>query len=75
MTRPLKVAAGQTTDKGRKQVNQDFHGVCVAAESQLNSKGVVVALADGISSSDLSQEASQSTVRAFLADDYCTSDA
>lgn len=35
----------------------------------------MVALADGISSSALSQQASQSAVRASLADDYCTSDA
>ncbi len=75
MSETLKIAVGQHTDKGRKDVNQDFHGHCIPAGAQLGSKGVVVALADGISSSELSQQASQSAVRAFLADYYCTSDA
>lgn len=39
------------------------------------SKGVAVALADGISSSNVSQEASQSAVAGFLQDYYCTPDA
>jgi serine/threonine protein phosphatase PrpC/predicted Ser/Thr protein kinase len=38
-------------------------------------KGVALALADGISSSDVSQVASKSAVTSFLADYYCTSDA
>ena len=75
MSSLLKVTVGQHTDKGRKDVNQDFHGHCIPTGPQLGSKGVVLALADGISSSELSQEASQSAVRAFLADYYCTSDA
>jgi serine/threonine protein phosphatase PrpC len=36
---------------------------------------VVIALADGISSSEVSQEASESAIRGFLEDYYCTSDA
>lgn len=75
MADTLKIAVGQHSDKGRKAINQDFHGACIPAEPQLASKGVVVALADGISSSEVSQEASQSAVRAFLEDYYCTSDA
>jgi serine/threonine protein phosphatase PrpC len=70
-----KISVGQHSDKGRKEINQDFHGVCIPAEPQLSSKGVVVALADGIGSSQVSQVASESAVRAFLDDYYCTSDA
>jgi hypothetical protein len=72
---PAQITVGQYSDKGRKEINQDFHGVCVPREPQLGSKGIAIALADGISSSDVSQEAAQSAVSAFLDDYYCTSDA
>ena len=75
MSRQLKITAGQYSDKGRKEINQDFHGVLVPKEPQLGSKGIAIALADGISSSDVSQEAAQAAVTAFLEDYYCTSDA
>ena len=75
MSRQLKITAGQYSDKGRKESNQDFHGIYVPKEPQLSSKGIAIALADGISSSDVSQEAAQSAVTTFLEDYYCTSDA
>ena len=75
MGRHLKVAVGQYSDKGRKALNQDFHGVCIPREPQLTAKGIAVALADGISSSQVSQEAAQSAVTGFLEDYYCTADA
>lgn len=75
MTKQLVVRVGQYSDKGRKAVNQDFHGAWLPTEPQLSSKGVAVALADGISSSSVSQIASESAVSGFLADYYCTSDA
>jgi len=75
MSRQLKITAGQYSDKGRKAVNQDFHGLCIPREPQLSSKGIAIALADGISSSDVSQEAAQAAVTSFLDDYYCTSDA
>ena len=71
----LRISVGQYSDKGRKEQNQDFHGVVVPREPQLGAKGVAVALADGISSSQVSQEAAQSAVTGFLEDYYCTADA
>ena len=71
----LKVSVGQYSSKGRKPVNQDFHGVRIPEEPLLSLKGVCVALADGISSSDVSQVASQTAVDGFLEDYYCTSEA
>jgi len=71
----LKIAVGQHTDKGRKSINQDFHGIYIPQEPLLSSKGICIALADGISSSDVSQIASESAVTGFLDDYYCTSDA
>jgi serine/threonine protein phosphatase PrpC/tRNA A-37 threonylcarbamoyl transferase component Bud32 len=75
MSRQLKITAGQYSDKGRKALNQDFHGLCIPREPQLSGKGIAIALADGISSSDVSQEAAQAAVTSFLDDYYCTSDA
>lgn len=75
MTSQLRISVGQYSDQGRKDTNQDFHGVCVPKEPQLSAKGVAIAVADGISSSDVSQIASQSAVTSFLEDYYCTSEA
>ncbi len=71
----LSISVGQYSDKGRKEINQDFHGVYIPKEPQLTNKGIAVALADGISSSDVGHIASEATVTGFLEDYYCTSDA
>ena len=75
MADSLRVRIGQHSDKGRKEVNQDFHGACVPVGLPLASKGVALALADGISSSEVSHIASAAAVHALLVDYYCTSDA
>lgn len=75
MSKLLKISTGQYSDKGVKPLNQDFHGAIVPKEPQLSLKGVALALADGISSSDVSQIASETTVKNFLEDFYSTSDA
>ena len=75
MSAELKLSIGQCSDKGRKESNQDFHGVCLPREPQLSAKGVAVALADGISSSDAGRAAAEFAVGGFLEDYYCTSDA
>lgn len=71
----LQVSAGQYSDAGRKPANQDFHGLCVPHGPQRTAKGVAIALADGISSSDAGHLASAAAVRSFLDDYYCTSEA
>jgi serine/threonine protein phosphatase PrpC len=70
----LKVRVGQHSDRGRKAVNQDFYGFRLPEEPQLSSKGIAVALADGIGSSDVSQVAAEFAVMAFLDDYYSTSE-
>lgn len=75
MAHALTIAIGQFSDKGRKEINQDFHGACTPKEPQLSAKGIALALADGISSSLVSGEASETAVRGFLEDYYCTSEA
>ncbi|MGR9085684.1 MAG: protein kinase domain-containing protein [Gammaproteobacteria bacterium] len=75
MPSSLKITAGQYSDKGRKPINQDFHGMYIPKEPELSSKGIAIALSDGISSSDVSHIASEAAVTGFLEDYYCTSDA
>ena len=74
MSRELQISVGQHSDKGRKETNQDFYGVLIPAEPLLSVKGIAIALADGISSSTISSVASESTVKSFLTDYYCTSE-
>ncbi len=74
MPRELKISVGQFSDKGRKEINQDFHGVLIPDEPLLSLKGISVVLADGISSSQVSRVAAESAVKGFLTDYYCTSE-
>lgn len=75
MSLSLNVSIGEATNKGVKAINQDFIGNSIPKEPMLSSKGIVVAMADGISSSQVSQIASESAVSSFLDDYYCTSEA
>lgn len=71
----LAVSVGQCSDRGRKEVNQDFHGVLQPDQPLLTSKGIAIAIADGISTSRVSHIASESVVKSFLSDYYSTSEA
>ncbi|MCY1287439.1 Serine/threonine-protein kinase PknD [compost metagenome] len=75
MANRLRISVGQHSDKGRKAVNQDFHGVYRPQEPLLGAKGIAIALADGIGSSAVSQVASEAAVSGFLADYFCTPEA
>lgn len=75
MTAVLNVSIGQYSDKGRKADNQDCHGSFIPQDSLLTLKGIVVAMSDGISSSDTSHIASETAVKTFIDDYYCTSEA
>src|SRR5690554_962428 len=72
MTSQLAVSTGQHTDQGPKPVNQDFHGLIIPDNHQLGTKGIAVTIADGISSSNVSQIASEAAVAGFLSDYYST---
>jgi serine/threonine protein phosphatase PrpC len=74
MRTALKISVGQHSDRGVKEVNQDFHAVCIPEEPKLSSKGVVIVLTDGIGSSQASQVAGEAAVRGMVEDYYCTSD-
>ncbi len=68
----LKVSIGQASDRGRKSINQDFHVAMTPGDTLLRSKGVAIAVADGISSSDVSQQASETALKGFIEDYYST---
>ncbi|QSZ41618.1 protein kinase [Sulfurimonas aquatica] len=72
MKKKLAVSVSEYSDKGVKEINQDFHDVLIPKEPQLTSKGIAIALADGISSSAVSQVASKTAVTSFLSDYFST---
>lgn len=74
MTKSLRISIGDATNKGKKAVNQDFLGSVTPKEPLLSAKGIALAMADGISSSKVSQIASETAIGSFLEDYYCTSD-
>jgi serine/threonine protein phosphatase PrpC len=65
---------GQYSSAGRKPVNQDFHGAMLPDGAACRLKGMVFAVADGISSSAISGEASETAIKALLTDYYATAD-
>jgi serine/threonine protein phosphatase PrpC len=70
----LKASVGFATDKGIKADNEDFVGAIIPNEPQLTHKGIVAAIADGMSGSDAGKLASQSCVGSFLSDYFSTPD-
>jgi serine/threonine protein phosphatase PrpC len=74
MTNSLSISIGQLSSAGRKPINQDRYGLFVPSEPELTTKGIAVALADGISSSEVSQQASATSITSFIEDYYATPD-
>ncbi len=70
----LKFEIGQSSLAGPRERNEDYVGVVTPANEQLNTKGALVALADGVSGNAGGGEASEMTVRTVLADYYATPD-
>lgn len=75
MNSPLRVAIGSHSSPGRKMRNQDCLGHHLPGEPLLSTKGIAIALADGISTSEVSHIASESAIRSFFEDYYSTSEA
>ncbi len=77
MSKSLTVTIGQTSIAGIKPDNEDFLGSHTPSNEtdnaiQLESKGITVAIADGMSGSDGGKEASQISVSQFIDDYYGT---
>lgn len=71
---PLKINLGVASLQGPRERNEDFIGAVTPEGDQLATKGVVVALADGVSGNGGGREAAENTVRGLLSDYYATPD-
>jgi eukaryotic-like serine/threonine-protein kinase len=67
-----RVTVGQHSTAGRKDRNDDSYGVLVPDPPLLAVKGIAMAIADGMSSSDAAKEASENAVKSFLEDYFAT---
>lgn len=74
MNQSLTIRLGQHSIAGIKPQNEDFYGALVPTDAMLDSKGICIAIADGVSASEGGKDASQIAVRQFLDDYYSTPD-
>lgn len=70
----LRISAGQSSLAGRKAENEDSVGIKVPTEPLLTTKGIAIAIADGVSDAEHGKEASEICVQNFLSDYYSTPD-
>ena len=71
---PLQVAIGHASLTGPRERNEDFCGVATPDGQELENKGVIAAVADGIGGHKGGREAAEYTVRGLLADYFATPD-
>ena len=71
---PLQVAVGHSSLTGPRERNEDFCGVVTPVGGDLENKGVLAAVADGIGGHRGGREAAEYTVRGLLSDYYATPD-
>ena len=70
----LVVSVGYATRAGKRARNEDFIGMVTPGDAELATKGLLAAVADGVSGNDGGREAAEYTVRGLLADYYATPD-
>lgn len=70
----LKFEIGQSSLTGPRERNEDYIGVVTPENLQLNTKGALIAVADGVSGNAGGGEASEMTVRTISSDYYATPD-
>jgi len=70
----LEISFAQKSEAGIKPENQDTVGARIPEGNLLTTKGIAIAIADGVSSSTAAREASQTAIAGFLNDYYATPD-
>lgn len=71
---PLKIDLGYASLTGPRERNEDYCGVATPEGQDLENKGVIAAVADGIGGHKGGREASEYTVRGLLSDYFATPD-
>lgn len=74
MKAQLNVTAVQRSEAGIKPRNEDSIAIHIPQGAQLTAKGIVVAIADGVSAAEAGREASEIAVKGFVSDYYSTPD-
>ena len=72
--RGLHLATGHASLTGPRERNEDYCGVVTPQGAELDNKGVIAAVADGIGGHKGGREAAEYTVRGLLADYFATPD-
>ncbi len=72
MNAQLAISFGQASSAGIKPENQDCYAIEIPDEPLATTKGIVIALADGVSGSEAGREASHAAIKGFLADYFST---
>lgn len=71
---PLDVEVGYASLTGPRPRNEDFCAIVTPGPDELETKGVLAAVADGVGGHAGGREAAEATVRGLLADYYATPD-
>src|SRR5574343_314455 len=70
----LRLAIGHASLTGPRERNEDYCGVATPEGAELENKGVIAAVADGIGGHKGGREAAEYTVRGLLSDYFATPD-
>ena len=70
----LSVESGHCSLAGKREQNEDFVGMVTPVGPELEAKGLLAAIADGVSGHGGGREAAEYTVRGLLSDYYATPD-
>jgi serine/threonine protein phosphatase PrpC len=74
LKKQLTVSVAQSSSAGVKLHNEDCMAIQIPQGSMLSRKGIVVAIADGVSAAEAGKEASEIAVTSFVNDYYSTPD-
>jgi len=72
MSKQLQASEAHWSEAGIKPTNEDCCGFFMPEDNLINTKGIAVVIADGVSGSEAGKEASESCVNGFLSDYYST---
>ena len=71
---PIRVDIGHSSLTGPRERNEDFCGMVTPHGAELDNKGLIAAVADGVGGHRGGREAAEYTVRGLLSDYYATPD-